>query len=164
MRMLTEFRRSKGVSYSSQNQKQYIWPFERKPDPRWCLVYYCFILNASMQLLGRAGTFALQQLPKCVFGILPREGKIPNFGPFLVKSKHLKGHLAPSVSDVTFLLTGHLGPRVIDLTFLLTGYLGLRVSDVTFLLTGHLGPASYPQRRSHLLRGNSQSVPNRQST
>ena len=28
------------------------------------------------------------------------------------KSKHLKGHLAPRVSNVTFLLKGHSGPSV----------------------------------------------------
>ena len=34
-------------------------------------------------------------------------------------SKHLKGHLAPRVSDVTFLLKGHFGPHVSDVAFLL---------------------------------------------
>ena len=56
------------------------------------------------------------------------------------ESKHLKGHLRPRVSDVTFLLKGHLGPRVSDITFLLRGHWGPRVSDVTFLLKGHWGP------------------------
>merc|ERR1719209_1841176 len=59
------------------------------------------------------------------------------------ESKHLKGHSAPRVSNVTFLLKGHSGQPVSNVTFLLKGNSGQPVSNVTFLLKSQSGqPAS----------------------
>ena len=49
-------------------------------------------------------------------------------------SKHLKGHSAPRVGHVTFLLKGHSGQPVGHVTFLLKGHSGQPVGHVTFLL------------------------------
>ena len=51
-----------------------------------------------------------------------------------MQSKHLKGHSAPRVGHVTFLLKGHSGQPVGHVTFLLKGHSGSLWVHVTFLL------------------------------
>ena len=58
-----------------------------------------------------------------------------------LSSKHLKGHSAPRVCHVTFLLKGHSGTSVCHVTFLLKGHSRPSVCHVTFLLKGHSGPS-----------------------
>ena len=75
-------------------------------------------------------------------------------------SKHLKCHLSPRVSHVTFLLKGHLWQP--DITFLLKGHSWQPMSHVTFLLKGHsLQPVSHV---TFLLKGQSEGRPGPSST